>query len=171
MKKIILSLSLFAAALPFTFATAKDAPPQVQQQQQEQVAPPAAEAATVQPLRKNPIDGPEDAPVDGDWKTKDAKVPRTFPHQPPVIPHDISGFEIVPKTNDNDCLNCHGVEGSGAPKPFKTHYLDREGNVTTTVSGRWFNCTQCHAGQADVPPLVENVFGSGKGKYSLGTKE
>jgi nitrate reductase cytochrome c-type subunit len=169
MKKTILFLSLFAAALSVTFAAAKDAPPQTQQQQQEQAAPPAAEAAPVQPLRKNPIDGPEDEPVDGDWKTKDAKVPRTFPHQPPVIPHDISGFVI--SASQNDCLGCHGVEGSGAPKPFKTHYLDRDGKVTETIAARWNNCTQCHAGQADVPPLVENVFSSGKGKYSLGTKE
>lgn len=166
MKKTIYALSLLAALLPLTSAFAKDTPAQTQ----EQAAPPAA-AAPVQPLRKNPIDGPEDAPVDGDWKTKDAKVPRTFIYQPPVIPHSIAGFEINPKFNDNDCLNCHGVEGTGAPKPFKTHYLDRDGKTAETIAARWFNCTQCHAGQADVPPLVENVFGSSKGKYSLGTKE
>ncbi|WP_417912593.1 nitrate reductase cytochrome c-type subunit [Candidatus Electronema sp. TJ] len=165
MKKTIYTLSLLAALLPLASASAKDTPPA---QTQEQAAPPAA-AAPVQPLRKNPIDGPEDAPVDGDWKTKDAKVPRTFIHQPPVIPHDISGFVIT--ATQNDCRSCHGVEGSGAPKPFKTHYMDRDGKVTETVAARWNNCTQCHAGQADVPPLVENVFGSGKGKYSLGAKE
>jgi len=165
MKKNILVLSLLAAALPFTVATAEDAP----QLTQEQTASPAAGETTLQPLRKNPIDGPEDAPVDGDWKTKDSKVPRTFIHQPPVIPHDITGFVI--SSSQNDCLACHGVEGSGAPEPFKTHYLDRDGKVTETIAARWNNCTQCHAGQADVPPLVENLFGSGKGKYSLGTKE
>ena len=167
MKKTIYTLSLLAVLLPLTSAFAKDTPPAPTQ---KQAAPPAA-ASTVQPLRKNPIDGPEDEPVDGDWKTKDAKVPRTFIYQPPVIPHSIAGFEINPKFNDNDCLNCHGVEGTGAPKPFKTHYLDRDGKTAETIAARWFNCTQCHAGQADVPPLVENVFGSSKGKYSLGTKE
>lgn len=144
MKKNILVLALLAAALPFTCAVAKDA------------AQPAASAEEVKSLRKNPIAGAEDAPVDGTWKPKDTKVARTFIHQPPVIPHDITGFVI--SSSQNDCLNCHGVEGSGAPKPFKTHYSNRDGKVTETIAARWNNCTQCHAGQAEVEPLVENVF-------------
>lgn len=177
MKKTVITLSLLIAILPFALAAAEsnnaaqsiniqDSIKQVDTPIQAETDKPAEE---VKALRKNPIDGPEDAPVDGDWKTKDTKVPRTFIHQPPVIPHDISGFVI--SSSQNDCLSCHGVEGSGAPKPFKTHYLDRDGKVTETIAARWNNCTQCHVGQADAPPLVENVFGSEKGKYSLGTKE
>ncbi|CAK8715886.1 MAG: periplasmic nitrate reductase subunit NapB [Candidatus Electronema aureum] len=173
MKKTLFTLSLLALALSCSLASAKKEETNSLQQgdgsQVQQVDVTVADE-TLKSLRKNPITGPEDPPVDVDWKTKDTKVPRTFIHQPPVIPHNIEGFEIDPKFNDNDCLNCHGVEGSGAPKPFKTHYMDRDGKVTETIAARWFNCTQCHAGQADVPPLVENVFGS-KGRYSLGKKE
>ncbi|MEM6665400.1 MAG: nitrate reductase cytochrome c-type subunit [Pseudomonadota bacterium] len=39
-----------------------------------------------------------------------------------------------------------------------THYLDRNGRQTDHVAGtRWF-CTQCHAPQANVAPLVTNTF-------------
>lgn len=172
MKKTVLTLSLLTAVLTCSLAFGgKDdtSPAPAQDNVQAQPAVQAEAAGPLKGLRKNEINGPEDAPVDGNWKTKDAKVPRTFIHQPPVIPHDISGFVI--SATRNDCLSCHGVEGSGAPKPFKTHYLDRDGKVTEAVAARWNNCTQCHAGQADVPPLVENVFGSSKGKYSLGTKK
>lgn len=173
MKKTVLTLSLLALALSCSLASAKEeanSPKQDAGSQVQQVDV-KADAEELKPLRKNPIAGPEDPPVDVDWKTKDAKVPRTFLHQPPVIPHSIVGFEIDPKFNDNDCLNCHGVEGSGAPKPFKTHYMDRDGKVTETIAARWYFCTQCHVGQVDALPLVENAFGGSKGKYSLGTKE
>ncbi|WP_417910242.1 nitrate reductase cytochrome c-type subunit [Candidatus Electronema sp. PJ] len=171
MKKTVLTLSLLALALSCSLASAKEeanSPKQDEGSQVQQVDV-KADAEELKPLRKNPIAGPEDPPVDVDWKTKDTKVPRTFLHQPPVIPHDIKGFTL--STKQNDCLGCHGVEGSGALKPFKTHYLDRDGNVTETVSARWYFCTQCHVGQVDALPLVENAFGSSKGKYSLGTKE
>jgi nitrate reductase cytochrome c-type subunit len=127
-----------------------------------------AAADPLKSLRKNEIAGPEDQPVDVEWKPNDTKIPRTFIHQPPVIPHDIKGFVLT--TLQNDCLLCHGIEGSGAPRPFKTHYMDREGKVTETISKRWHFCTQCHVGQANAPPLVENIFGS-KDKYSLGKQK
>jgi cytochrome c-type protein NapB len=172
MKKTVLTLSLLATVLPFALATAKsndaaqsitiqDSIEQVDTPVQAEIGKPAV-AEEVKTLRKNPIDGPEDAPVDGDWKTKDTKVSRTFIHQPPVIPHDIKGFIIT--TAQNDCLRCHGAEDSGARRPFKTHYLDRDGKVTESISARWYFCTQCHVGQADAPPLVENIFGD-KVKY------
>ncbi len=144
MKKTVIVLALLAAGLPFTCAVAQNADK------------PAAGVEEVKSLRKNPIAGAEDAPVDGEWKTKNSKVPRTFIHQPPVIPHDITGLAI--SASQNDCLLCHGKDG--APHPFKTHYLDRDGKVMDVIAARWNNCTQCHAGQADVPPLVENVFKS-----------
>ncbi|XOF33890.1 MAG: nitrate reductase cytochrome c-type subunit [Candidatus Electrothrix sp. YB6] len=94
--------------------------------------------------------------VEMDWKPADAAVARTFVHQPPVIPHSIEGFSIT--TANNNCLGCHGVEGSGAPRPFKSHYLDRDGQAAETISSRWYFCTQCHVGQVKAKPLVENTF-------------
>jgi cytochrome c-type protein NapB len=94
--------------------------------------------------------------VDIDWKPSGSAVPRTFIHQPPLIPHDITGMGIT--TEMNMCLGCHGMEGTGAPKPFKTHYTDRDGNTGEKISQRWYFCTQCHVGQVDAPPLVENTF-------------
>jgi len=161
MKKTLLTLSLLAVALSCSIALGG-------KKNESSAQDAAVTGEPLKSLRKNEISGPEDAPVDGDWKAKDTKVARTFIHQPPVIPHDISGFTL--NAAQNDCLGCHGIEGSGAPKPFKTHYMDRDGKVTETVSKRWHFCTQCHVGQVDAPPLVENVF-DGKKKYSSGKKE
>ena len=94
--------------------------------------------------------------VDIDWKPPGSAVARTFIHQPPLIPHDITGLSVT--AEQNTCLGCHGVEASGAPKPFKTHYTDRDGGKTNHISRRWYFCTQCHVGQVDAKPLVENIF-------------
>jgi cytochrome c-type protein NapB len=94
--------------------------------------------------------------VDMDWQPPGAAVPRTSAHQPPLIPHDIKGMAI--STAMNMCLACHGVEGTGAPKPFATHYTDRDGNTGESISQRWYFCTQCHVGQVAAKPLVENTF-------------
>lgn len=102
--------------------------------------------------------GSTPAVVGMDWQAADSAVARTFVHQPPLIPHDITGFEIEALKNDNDCLNCHGIPDSGTPMPHKSHYLDRDGKVTKRVSGLWYFCTQCHVGQVDAKPLVETTF-------------
>jgi len=94
--------------------------------------------------------------VDMDWQPSGAAVPRTFIHQPPLVPHDITRMRIT--ADQNTCMGCHGIEASGAPKPFKTHYTDRDGKKEGFISRRWYFCTQCHVGQADAPPLVENTF-------------
>lgn len=95
-------------------------------------------------------------PVAMDWKPEDASVPRTFVHQPPLIPHAVAEYSI--STVQNDCLDCHGDKDSGAPMPHKSHYVDRNGNQTEGVSSQWYFCTQCHVGQVDAKPLVENTF-------------
>lgn len=94
--------------------------------------------------------------VDIDWKPPWTAVARTFVHQPPLIPHDIK--DMVISRYQNTCLGCHGMEGSGAPEPFHTHYTDRDGNKGERISKRWYFCTQCHIGQVDAEPLVENIF-------------
>jgi cytochrome c-type protein NapB len=94
--------------------------------------------------------------VDMDWQPPGAAVPRTSAHQPPLVPHDITGMRIT--TDQNTCLGCHGIEATGAPKPFKSHYTGRDGNTGESISQRWYFCTQCHVGQVDAKPLVENTF-------------
>ena len=91
-----------------------------------------------------------------DWKEKDASIDRTFVHQPPLIPHDVSEFAIT--TSQNDCLDCHGEKGGDAPMPHASHYMDRDDKKSDTVSSRWYFCSQCHVGQVEATPLVENTF-------------
>lgn len=133
MKKIVLSLAVLAALLPFSFAAGEE----------------------VKSLRGGAIDGPEDAPGSVDWQAREGTTNRTFIHQPPVIPHSIEGFVIT--AEQNHCLICHGA-GGGVPKPFKTHYLNRDGQVTEKIAERWWFCTQCHVGQAEREPMVESSF-------------
>ncbi|CAK8717949.1 Periplasmic nitrate reductase, electron transfer subunit [Candidatus Electrothrix laxa] len=94
--------------------------------------------------------------VDIDWKPPESAVARTFIHQPPLVPHNITGMRIT--ADQNTCMGCHGIEASGAPKPFETHYTDRDGEKERVISMRWYFCTQCHVGQVDAPPLVENTY-------------
>ena len=94
--------------------------------------------------------------VDMDWQPEDSSIKRTFVHQPPLIPHDMEDYAI--STSQNDCLDCHGEEDSDAPKPYKSHYTDRDGKTTESVSSLWYFCDQCHVGQVDEKPLVENTF-------------
>lgn len=92
-------------------------------------------------------------------------LPRAFVGAPPQVPHSVDG--LVPITRDsNSCVSCHQqpdrvgkrkVKGQPTPLP-KSHYTDVRNNALHM--GR-YNCTQCHAPQADVKSLVGNTF---KGK-------
>jgi cytochrome c-type protein NapB len=102
------------------------------------------------------ITGPSNAPETMDWEPEESPIARTFVHQPPLIPHPVEEYDM--SISDNDCLDCHGDEDSGAPMPHDSHYTDRDGGATEGVSSRWYFCTQCHVGQVDVKPLVKNTF-------------
>ena len=56
-----------------------------------------------------------------DWKPEQITVPRTFVHQPPLVPHAVAEYDI--STNDNDCLDCHGDKDSGAPMPHESQFF------------------------------------------------
>ena len=84
---------------------------------------------------------------------------RNYPEQPPVIPHDISGYELSLKANT--CMTCHRrqyTEETGAPMISITHYRDRDGQTLADVSARRYFCTQCHVPQTRTRPLIENEF-------------
>jgi len=107
-------------------------------------------------LRGDDVPASSNPPVSMDWKAEDASIARTFVHQPPLIPHDVEGMAVT--TKKNDCMECHGVKDSGAPMPHASHFMDRDDKKTDTVSSQWYFCSQCHVGQVDAKPLVENTF-------------
>ena len=109
-----------------------------------------------QSLRGEDVPTDSNKAVDMDWKDKDSSISRTFVHQPPLIPHDVSEYAIT--TAKNDCLDCHGEKDGDAPMPHKSHYRDRDNKKTDSVSSLWYFCSQCHVGQVEAKPLVENTF-------------
>ena len=91
--------------------------------------------------------------------TSGVRTMRNYPEQPPVIPHDISGYEL--SVHANTCLTCHRrqyTERTGAPMISITHYRDRDGQTLSDVAPRRYFCTQCHIPQTTALPLVENEF-------------
>ena len=86
-------------------------------------------------------------------------IERNYVHQPPVIPHQIRGYQV--NTNSNKCLTCHGwkyARETGATKISLTHFETRDGKTLSEVSPRRYFCSQCHVTQADAPDLVDNTF-------------
>ena len=84
---------------------------------------------------------------------------RNYPEQPPVIPHSIRNYDI--DLNNNKCMNCHSrtaVERSQALMVSVTHFMDRDGQVLSTLAPRRYFCNQCHVVQLEVKPLVANDF-------------
>lgn len=92
-------------------------------------------------------------------ENRDMRRERNYPEQPPTIPHTIVGYQV--DRFGNRCLTCHSRANSArsqAPMISITHYMDREGQPLAAMSPRRYFCTQCHVTQAEVSPLVENVF-------------
>ena len=89
----------------------------------------------------------------------DRVIPRNHAWQPPIIPHNVKGYQIT--KNVNMCMVCHSSKAApqtGATPVAKSHYIDRDGNVLPNISTRRYFCLQCHAPQYDAEPLVQNTF-------------
>ena len=89
----------------------------------------------------------------------DRPVPRNYAQQPPIIPHNIKGYQIT--KNVNMCMVCHAKTAaptSGATPVGKSHYLDRDGKESPNISTRRYFCLQCHVAQFDAEPLVGNIY-------------
>jgi cytochrome c-type protein NapB len=89
----------------------------------------------------------------------DKRQVRSYPEQPPTIPHVIRNYQI--DINTNRCMFCHSrkaVAESQAPAISITHYMDRDGQFLATASPRRYFCTQCHVPQNRVKILVPNTF-------------
>jgi cytochrome c-type protein NapB len=114
------------------------------------------------------------------------KIGRAFDNAPPMIPHDIEGMYPITQ-NNNACLTCHhpdvAKDINATPLP-KTHFTNFRPNVKVEKDGKFveevnvmnnklvkhelndmyqgrFNCSQCHAPQAQLDPLVESQFNGG----------
>lgn len=115
----------------------------------------------VEPLRGNvPIPATSETGIYR-MERHDRVIPRDHAWQPPIIPHNVKGYQIT--KNVNTCMVCHSSTAAprtGATPVAKSHYVDRDGKVLQTVSARRYFCLQCHAPQFDAQPLVENTFQS-----------
>jgi len=110
-------------------------------------------------LRGETINQEPRAPMMGKQVNTDLRAIRNYPEQPPTIPHKTRGYAI--NLQANKCLSCHSrraIEQSQAPMISVTHFMDREGQVLSSVTPRRYFCNQCHVPQLDAKPLVGNDF-------------
>ena len=93
-----------------------------------------------------------------EWQDGEGKIMKNYVQQPPLIPHDISGFAI--NRDGNTCLSCHNwnAEMPSATKVGVSHFINREGKALAEISVRRYFCTQCHVMQKNAPPLLKNLF-------------
>ena len=92
--------------------------------------------------------------VDSDVQTR-----RSYPMQPPLIPHDTRGYEV--NLQANRCMACHArdrTDDSQAPMISVTHFMDRDGNFLAEISPRRYFCNQCHVTQTAIRDAVDNDF-------------
>jgi len=107
------------------------------------------------------------APVPGQVKPYE----KSFVTAPPMIPHNIDGMTPITIKN-NQCLMCHmpqNAKAMGVTAIPHDHFVDNfEGNKKRSrIAGSRYNCTTCHAPQAQLDPVVENKFKSMKAKAGL----
>ena len=117
-------------------------------------------AGVVNGLRgTTPLDSESRAPLLAKPINDDQRRARSYPAQPPVIPHQVDNYQV--DLRFNKCMSCHGrdrVGESQAPMVSITHYQDRDGNMRQEISPRRYFCTQCHVAQNDVRLPVKNTF-------------
>jgi cytochrome c-type protein NapB len=101
------------------------------------------------------------SPIPGQVKS----FKKSFVTAPPMIPHNVAGMVPI-KIGKNQCLGCHmpqSAKALGVKSIPKTHFVDnfKKGKkVGVKLAGARYNCTQCHAPQAKVDPVVQNKFNS-----------
>jgi len=100
----------------------------------------------------------QSAPIPGQVQ----KIKKSFVTAPPMIPHKVDNMLPI-KFGKNECLVCHmpnAAKAMGVTPIPKDHFVDNfKGGVHKyRVAGSRYNCTQCHAPQATLDPVVENKF-------------
>ncbi len=88
-------------------------------------------------------------------------APRAFENAPPMIPHTVDGLLPITR-DDNQCAGCHTPENAadvGATSVPASHLYDmRNDRQLTDLNPANYNCTLCHAPQANTDALVANSF-------------
>ena len=110
-------------------------------------------------LRGSELNVEKKPPLMAKQSKTELKEVRNYPEQPPMIPHSIRNYNI--DLNSNKCLSCHSrtaVGQSQAPMVSVTHFMDRDGQVLSSVTSRRYFCNQCHVTQLELKPLVKNTF-------------
>ena len=105
---------------------------------------------------------------EGEAPGENRTLERSYHTAPPMIPHTVEDY--LPITTRNECLKCHLNPPKALIKQSITvvpdsHFVNREGkDIGGTIAtqrniyaGFW-NCSMCHAPQADAKPLVGNDF-------------
>ena len=114
----------------------------------------------VQPVGNSLEDGAEYVKPAFVTPKKESELPAlNYVNQPPMVPHATANYQIT--KNVNQCMNCHSVEGSrvtGATRISPTHFVSRDGKISSNISPRRQFCLHCHVSQADVEPIVPNEF-------------
>jgi len=105
----------------------------------------------------SPLNAGSMSVMDKKWRDGEGTVVRSYPQQPPLIPHTIEDYTITKE--NNDCLMCHNWKSElpGATKIGVSHFVNRDGQALSSISPRRYFCNQCHVPQRDVKPLVLNV--------------
>ena len=124
----------------------------------------AAAADKPAPNPSQPLRGAVPVPATSDsgiyrMERHDRVLPRIHAWQPPLIPHNVKGYQITKDVNM--CMVCHAAKNAprtGATPVATSHYLDRDGNVLPNISTRRYFCLQCHVPQYNADPLVGNTF-------------
>jgi cytochrome c-type protein NapB len=119
-----------------------------------------AMAQTFSALRgATPLDQEGQPPIMTPEMNTSEREARSYPEQPPLIPHTTEGYEV--SIRGNKCLSCHArtrTRESQAPMVSITHFSDRDGQFLASISPRRYFCTQCHVPQHNVRVPVENDF-------------
>lgn len=116
-------------------------------------------ASDIATLRGGPLDEEAQPPLMPRVEEAELKRVRSYPMQPPTIPHRIRDYRV--DLNSNKCLSCHSRKQTGQSQAIMvsvTHYMDREGNFLADVSPRRYFCEQCHVVQTNARPLLGNSF-------------
>ncbi|MGF1870039.1 nitrate reductase cytochrome c-type subunit [Photobacterium indicum] len=110
-------------------------------------------------LRKAPLNQESTPPPMSKTLNTDIIPARSYPMQPPLIPHKIDNYQVDIKANK--CMSCHArsrVADTQATMISVTHFMDRDGNFLAELSPRRYFCQQCHVTQSDAKLLVDTDF-------------
>jgi len=124
----------------------------------------ASTAIQVSTLRDTSVTAPDAAPSEKPYLGVNpgqfALVERSFADQPPLIPHNIDGFDIT--ASSNDCLDCHissDFKGKKMPMVSKSHLITQaDAKADPELNMLRWQCNSCHVAQVDAKPLVGNYF-------------